>query len=449
MPMQIISRIKKSLPVLLGLLILWVGLFFYATVLNKSNQEINNYIPEKANFVFTMKVKDFIKSATYSLIFNSRDQELLNVFEIFLNKQRTDDNSTNIFGIDFTQDFTVYGIDYKEGQAYVVVFDLMNPDNFDSNVVKLVSKNQVCLRKENIGFIANYFGKEKINQEELKLFLQNLKSKSKSKTDRKQKELFNVTLRDFKINDEFKVKNGNIDSEIKDHEMQLNGEFTTYSKNYQTSNWTLIPNGLHIENSLISNAMQDSLQAYLIKIGISLKRIDRISMNYYGVEIQETDKGVIFTPLFDLLLTFKEEYNFNEVFKDLTYLNEFGFEKEKNVIHAGKLNYFIDSIDRTTFFIGNHENKVVRRKSKSLFSISGEITNLTTIKGGGFLINSVVGMFPPFKASKNMFEKVKSINLEAIPKNNKVAISGKIEFKEKKYVYNEFLRFYLTLQGEY
>lgn len=446
--MLIINQIKKSLPVFIGLLILWAGLFFYASILNKSNEDLKHYIPEDANFVMNFEVKNFIKSATYSLIFNSKDQDLLNTFDLFLSKQRKGKGKTKEIGIDFTQDIVLFGKKHKKGQVYVVLFNILSKKRFDRNIRYYLSDKQQTLRKGNIGFIATYHGKNKINKQELIALLEGIEYNENTVKPTKVKEFFKMDFNNYAVNENFNINRGQISTLIKDHHLQMKGDFSMNNSEYQVSKWTLIPAGLHLENSLLTKNMQDSLRSYFTKMGIDYHEIDRFSMNYYGVEIQETDKGVIFTPLFDLLLTFKEKYVFSNMFKDLSYLKEFGFEKEKNVLHAGQIHYFIDSIDQQTFFIGNHENQVVARKSKTIFNINGDLTNLTNIKGGGFIMNSVIGMFPPFKASKNIFEKVKTIDIQASAEDRHVKLKGNIEMKDNQYLYNEFLRFYLTLKGE-
>ena len=55
--MQVFQFLKRTLPVLIGILILWFGLFFYATILNRSNDDISRMVTKDANFVFQVNVK--------------------------------------------------------------------------------------------------------------------------------------------------------------------------------------------------------------------------------------------------------------------------------------------------------------------------------------------------------------------------------------------------------
>lgn len=446
--MQAFHFLKRTLPVLIGILILWFGLFFYATILNQSNTDITRLVPADANFVFKANVKDFVKSSAYSLIFNSKDQALLNAFEIYLEKQRKGDQETNRFGIDFTQDLTIFGKNYKGGEVYVMIFNLFKPEDFKKNTLPLLNDKQTLLQKENIGIVLTYFGKNKVTKNELDTFLAQLDfSDSYKKAPDASKGFCNLSMSDFRVNDKIHVKKGEIRSRVDENKLIVDGEFTTKSKDYEVSRWTLIPNGLHIENSLISSAMQDTMRKYLLQIGISIEQVDRISMNYYGTEIQETEKGIMFTPIFDLLLTFKAAYSLQDIFHDVRFLEELGFEKENNIIHAGKLDYYIDSVDQRTLFVGNQLKQVVHRRSKTLFYVSGDIANLTSIKGGGF-ISSFIELLPPFKASKNLFKNIQAVNFQAVPTGDKVVVSGEMTFKDEAYLYNEFLRFFLTLKGE-
>lgn len=445
--MQLVHSLRKYLPVLIGLLILWAGLFFYSSVLNKANQRINQIVPENANFVFHLNAKEFLKSSTYSLIFNSKDQKLLNALEAYINKSRKGTGKTNDFGIDFMQDMCVFGQNFNGGQLYVMVFSLTQPEVFDKNAFYNMDDNQASFRRNEIGMIATYYGKKKISSQKISEHLSNIQFKSYT-IPLERKNFFDMSLRQFKVNDNFHITDGKITSNIDDKALNVKGSFQTNERDYEVSNWTLIPDGFHIENSLISNAVQDSIQKYLYKIGISVGELDRISMNYYGIEVQEAETGILFTPVMDLLLTFKEDYKMQDIFKDTSYLNELGFEKVGNKILAGDITYTLDSLDSKTFFLGNHLNQVVRRKSRGLFEISGDASTLTSIKGGGFIVN-FIELLPPFKASKNLFEKIDYIHFEAIPdKNNLVEVQGSLKVKEGAYIYNEFLRFFLTSKGE-
>jgi hypothetical protein len=440
---------KKVIPVLLGLIFLWISLYLYAVINNKSSQKALDYIPKESNFLFKLNSKKFFKSTSYSMLFNSKDQDLLSSFENFMDKRKTGTGKKNDFGIDFLSDVVVFGEKVNEGQNFVVVFELMNPELFVENLPNFLGKNQSFALDGNTGFILTHFSSVKINQIELKKYLnQIIKNKHLSKYSPQKSDFMSLKLDGFKINENYIAKKGKLISYIDEKELKLEGEIELENAKSLNVKLSLLNSGFHFETCLISKTIQDSIHAYLAKIGFNSPEIDRISINYYGVELQESStSGLIVSPIFDLLLTFKKDFKTNDFLGDFKMLKDLGYKLEGNTIVANKINYFVDSIDSRNLFIGCHLDKVVKRKNNLLLALNGDATMLTSIKGGGFL-SSIVQVLPPFKSSKNLFDSFQEINLVSKQNKNKVEIQGKIQVKENKFIYNEFLRFYLTFIGE-
>jgi hypothetical protein len=439
---------KKVIPVLLGLIFLWISLYIYASISNKSSQKALDYVPKQSNFLFKLNSKKFFKSTTYSLLFNSKDQELISSFENFMDKRREGTGKSDDFGIDFLSDVVIFGEKTSDGQNYVVVFNLMNPELFLKNMPSFLSNNQSFALDGNTGFVLTNFSTQKINNSSLKNYLNKIiKKKHLTKYAAEKSDFMSLKLNGFRVNDDYIAKNGNLTSFINEQELNLKGSLVLENPKDLKVEWSLIKAGFHIETCLISKTIQDSIHSYLDKIGFNSPEIERISLNYYGVELQESSKGLLVAPVFDLLLTFKKEFNQKEFLGDFKMLSEMGYKLEENLISANKINYFIDSIDSKNLFIGCHLNQVVKRKNNILFEMNGDASKLTDIKGGGF-IASFVQVLPPFKSSKNLFSSLEEIHLVSKQIEDKVEIDGKIKVKDDKFLYNEFLRFYLGFIGE-
>lgn len=455
--MKVFSFIKKLFPPLIGLLILWSALLIYSFVLNKHDEKANAYIPKDANFVFKMSFKDFLKSSTYSLIFNSQDQELLNSFEAFLNKQRQGKGKSNDYGIDFLSDFTLFGQKFKQGQNYVMIFKLVNPKKFTKNLPHYLNQNQAIAVQGDLGVLVTHYSESKISKSSLTAYAQGVfEHKREYNFAYGEREMFHVNLKDYLVNKDLTISKGEISSTITETEFDIDGELDLAVKNYSNRRWSLIPalsdNPLHIENSIFSRAMQDSIQNYMEMMGISSPAINHISLNYYGVKVQftsETDLGIIITPIFDLIVTFDKPYSVDSIFKNSDKIEKFGFKRVNNAIYAGEVKYKIREIDSTTLYIGNNNELVIKRNHNDLFKISGDISRLTKFEGGGFMLNSIISSYPPYKASKDLFEGIRRVNLVITPQNNKILIKGRFNFRKDHYLFNDLLKFYLNMKGEY
>ena len=463
MPMKVFLIFKKVIPFFLGILFLWSSLLIFSSLANKSSQNAAYYIPENSNFSFKLNIKDFLKSSTYSMIFKSKDQGLLNSLQKYLSKSKERIDENNYIGIDFTSDIYVYGEEFENGQNYVVLFNLLNPSSFSKNIPSLLDDNQSFEQTKDVGMIVTHFSKGAKNHnlsKKLKAYLSKvIKNKGKFRYEKQvikeaedivldKTDFFEINLNSFNFNDDIKSRKGKISCKLDEKSLDIIGQVKMINPPLIESKWTLISDGFHLETAMISNAIQDSIQKYLSKIGVKTPSIQRISLNYYGMELQDSDKGLIAAPVFDILLTFKEDYKISQIFKDFSILQSLGYEKENNkMISADKINYYIDSIDTKNLFIGRNLKQVIRKKNNTLFELVGNPKNLTTLKGGGF-ITSFIQVFPPFKASNDFFASIEKIHIKSKQINKDVEIFGELKFKNEYYLYNEFLKFYLTMKGD-
>ena len=462
MPMKVFLIFKKVIPFFLGILFLWSSLLIFSSLANKSSQNAAYYIPENSNFSFKLNIKDFLKSSTYSMIFKSKDQGLLNSLQKYLIKSKDGIDNKDI-GIDFTSDIYIYGEEFENGQNYVILFNLLNPRSFRKNIPSLLDKNQSFEQTKDVGMIVTHFTKGAKNNninKKLKAYLSKvIKNKGKFRAEKQavkdpddlvlnKTDFFEINVNSFTFNDDIKSKKGKILGKLNEKSLDIIGQIKMINPPLIESKWTLISDGFHLETAMISNAIQDSIQKYFNKIGIKTPNIQRISMNYYGMELQESDDGLVIAPMFDLLLTFKDDFKINQIFEDFSILESLGYEKVGNkMISANKLNYYIDSIDSKNLFLGKNLKQVIRKKNNTLFEIVGDQKALTTIKGGGF-ITSFIQVIPPFKASKNLFASIEKIHIKSKQINKDVEIFGELKFKNNYYLYNEFLKFYLTMKGD-
>ncbi|MES2589466.1 MAG: hypothetical protein V4622_10830 [Bacteroidota bacterium] len=411
-----------------------------------------------------LKTKDFLKSAAYNLVFKTKDQILVTSLDNYRKKLSQDEDGINRLGINFGSEVIIFGEEFEGGQNFVALVELSKPDLFKKNISDFLASNQTFEVKNDIGFIVTHFSDKTISKSKLQHYLKSLKQRKKSESFDNLKgssskssstnlnplssdSFFDLNFDSFTFNDEIQSKKGKISCKINETSMDFSGQISMLNPPLIESKWSLISDGLHIETAMISNAIQDSIQKYFSKIGLKTPNIQRISMNYYGMELQEGDKGLVLAPVFDLLLTFKDDYNVDEIFSDFSILESFGFEKENKIISTNGINYFIDRIDDKNLFLGCNLKNVIHRKNNTLFEVNGEVTRLTTLKGGGF-ITSFVQVLPPFKSSKNLLSSIDKIHIKSKQINKRVELFGNVTFKKDRYSYNELLRFYLGFIGE-
>jgi hypothetical protein len=108
--------------------------------------------------------------------------------------------------------------------------------------------------------------------------------------------------------------------------------------------------------------------------------------------------------------------------------------------------YTLRILDDFTLFFGSNTANLLQEKNSDLFLLEGDLTNLTEINGGGLM---AVGLnfYPPYKASKTLFQSLSVAEIKFKSVNGKNKLSGKFEFKNEKTVVTEMLRFLLTLNN--
>ena len=394
--------------------------------------------PIKIKLNFYQKTKTLCLNWILKIFWNPqlivwfKDQKLLNSLQAFLDKQKKGTGKSNDFGINFFSDVIFFGEKNHIGQFNVLLVNLINEDKFSKNLPFFLDDNQSFSIKNNVGIIATYFGKKTIDKSKIDSYIATLKINKNNKHAKQNKnELINVSLTNYEINDLFIISKGQINSEIDDKEMKLKGEIKIKQKMLNPLKWTLIEDynlrPFHLEASFVSKSIKDSIHNYLTTFGINIPNFNAFALNYYGIEIQETELGLIFSPKFDLILNFKDSISKELIFKDKEKLLKLGFDYRKNYIKAGNLEYSIDLLDNKTLFLGSNKNLVRSNKKSILLKISGDIGKLTEIKGGGF-IKSIINVIPSFKAAKDFFSSIQEFKIAITPKkDNLLFVRGNIK----------------------
>jgi hypothetical protein len=451
--MKKILGIFKYTPVIIGLIIIWVSVLSFSMLFKNENKRQLQLVPETNSFVFKLKFKDFLKSATYSMIFNSKDQKLLNTFQLFIKEQQKLQNKDNDFGINFFSDVLIFNEKYEKGDIYTIVVNLIDKNKFSQNLPAFLTNNQALTIKNEVGIIATYSGRNSNMKAEMENYLDRLSIKQKVKVNNiaKENEFFNLTLNDYFINKNFEIKKGEISSEINERELNISGSFHLKKPFKRPRKWTLRQEyelrPFHVETSFFSPSVQDTLQNFLSKVGLKVPKIEGVSMNYYGLDIQDNEMGIIFTPRFDMILHFENKIKNEDLFFDREQLLKFGFDYNGVYLKAGDIHYAIEKLDERTLFIGFNRNLITKKNDRILMKISGDLGKITEISGGGF-VQSMINIIPPYKAAKDFFLTTEEFKITMAPRSNYLLfIRGNIKIQEKFYFYNEFLKFYMTLKG--
>lgn len=386
------------------------------------------------------------------MVFESKDQELIDKFHFFIKSQKKDQLIDEL-GIDYFSELVIFGVKMENQQVIVFSFLLSNKNIFEKQFSNYFNNKFVHYSTENIGFIA-FSTSNKVSNSALKNYLKSLKkSKTNISKSNNDKLLLNFNMNNSTLNNDYFIKKGNIYSTFSENSLEFRGKIYLKNSFVRPRKWTLKQEyELHpfkVENFLLDKPMKDTIQQFLNKSGLYTPPITGFTFNYYGLDIQDHESGLVFTPKFDMILHFDIEIEKSQLYFDSEKLRRMGFSYDGNKLIAGDILYTVEKLDEKTLFIGFNRNIVVIRENYNLLKISGNPAKLTDINGGGF-IQSMINIVPEYKASKTLFNSMNRCELRITPKNNHLLfVRGNIEFFEQKYLYNEMLRFYLTINGIY
>jgi hypothetical protein len=239
---------------------------------------------------------------------------------------------------------------------------------------------------------------------------------------------------------------GQMSVQLLSNELILDGEFAT-QKNISQSNWTLKKDGFHLLCGIIPENYADTLQSLMNAKGFNLPKISRFSVNYRGTNIGENN----ILPDGDLLLSFESKLDKKALVENQKPWQKLGFVVEASTANGLLLiredkAYTLRILDDFTLFFGSNTANLLQEKNSDLFLLEGDLTNLTEINGGGLM---AVGLnfYPPYKASKTLFQSLSVAEIKFKSVNGKNNLTGKFAFKNEKTVVTEMLRFLLTLNN--
>jgi hypothetical protein len=441
--MQLEFKLKRILPVLFGLLFLWGTLILSEFLFAKISNENALYIPQSAEMVVKIDAKSFFQSAIYDVFLDDKDKEVFAQIEK-LAQSNFDNSPWKDAGIDLLSDVIYFENTVSGGKISGFLFNLTNPKSFNSNISSLVSKNQYYSSNENVGILISKTAG--VTEKQAKNFVSSALKKKNMQPKAFTAETKEGQILSVSTSSKSPFGKGQMNVQLLSNQLILEGEFTAQN-NISTSKWTLKKDGFHLLCGVVPDNFADTLQSKMNADGFNLPKIKRFSVNYRGTNIGENN----ILPDGDLLLKFESKLD-----KKAMVENQIPWQKMGFVIEASTPNglllikeekaYTLRILDDFTLFLGSNTSNLLQKKNTDLFLLEGDLTNITEINGGG-LMTVGLNFYPPYKASKTLFQSLSVAEIKFKSMNGKNTLTGKFEFKNEKTVITEMLRFLLTLKN--
>ncbi len=447
------NKIKSVVTSLLLLSFLWILFFIVRFVYEESDKTNLNYIPKNAIIALKIDGKELIKSSFSSILFESQDENTIRKIREFIQSQDFENNKYD--GLNILSQIVVFSAPLKNGDVLGFSLNLEDPDAFKAVIGESKNKNQFVEVIDNVGFILIALNESSISNSDLSTyFTKNIKNNSQRKSNfsKADNSSIQVYTKGKLFGESSCFNSSQINLQMLKSGFELDGDFTIAKSKIENIPSKILlktsKNNFHFSSSIITSALQDSLNVQLKKLNYNLPDFKAISFNYKGVSIINDDSGMHPLPHIDLLMEFKKDFDIDAFLKEAEFVNQIeGSYFNYQLKIAGKT-YYINQINKTTVSIGSTKNlETVENKTNQLFSVKGNLSSILKIEGGGMIV-SFLEVVPLFKSTKELFANVYdfdiTVNKESI---TKAKLIGKLDFKKNVSSFNEITKFILGNQN--
>lgn len=436
------TKFRKIGSSLLFLMLLSALFFLFSTsryLIQEVPSSNADYIPDNALIVARIDGKMISENTLFSVLMESKDEEISQLLNEFLNARREDDQKLKDPGIHLLSDLFYVQIPVEDEKVNCILVNLTSKDKFldqpkgDSKTVRVAN--------DEIGLII-------MRSEQSKLDRKKLIAAGKKIVNSKSTESFRSNKQDFaqiSWRESSSLPYSNFVIGALDNELIFSGSFQFDQKaSGAFPNQVLKPQGFHICSNLIDNAISDTLTYMLTEIGVELPQFESFSLNYYGAKVINHSTGFFVVPQMDLIMKFKENVSIKELFEDEELRTMLDYKQDKRSIWFQKEQLYFKQLSPTTIYLGVHENpKLVTPEPDELISINGELEPLMNVEGGG-LMTAFLEMIPAFKAGKRLSANSKEIHIRLTRiSKGEGSIEGNLKFEKGCYPMSEAMRFVL------
>lgn len=447
------NKIKSVVTSLLLVSFLWILFFIVRFAYEESDKTNLNYIPKNAIIALKIDGKELIKSSFSSILFESQDENTIRKIREFIQTQ--DFENKKYDGLNILSQIVVFSAPLKNGDVLGFSLNLEDPDAFKSVIGESKNKNQFVEVIDNVGFILIALNESSISNADLSTyFTKHIKNNSQRKSNfsKTNNSAIQVYTKGKLFGESSCFNSSQINLQMLKSGFELNGDFTIAKSTTENIPSKILlktsKNDFHFSSSIITSALQDSLNVQLKKLNYNLPDFKAISFNYKGVSIINDDSGMHPLPHVDLLMEFKKNFDIDAFLKEAEFVNQIdGSYFNYQLKIAGKT-YYINQINNTTVSIGSTKNlETVENKTNQLFSVKGNLSSILKIEGEGMIV-SFLEVVPLFKSTKELFANVHdfdiTVNKESI---TKAKLNGKLDFKKNVSSFNEITKFILGNQN--
>ena len=451
------SGIKSILNIFactLLIIAVWFTIYFSGLIISKTYNENLLFIPKNAYFALRIDGRKISETTFFSVLLDSKDEEILNLFSDVLNKGTTGEKQFKNTGINIFSDFVFFKINRDGLELNGILFNLLNPEAFEMNIGSTLSSSQTLLVRDRTGLILSATDSG-ISKERLRQISKSILQKKTTPHQFKHLNHSNESL--FAELHFHKSVYGGSAKQFHDLDLKFDQQGSAFSldgtmnileqfKEHELSH-KLQSKGFHLTSRIFAKEWADSIKSLLKFLPVELPEIRAFSLNYEGVNVINHSSGFFVLPQMELIIQCAEEFSIKELVESGNLQTELDYKLVNGSIFIQEEQLFYRQLSPRSFYIGRSNNPVLSEVDENvIFEIDGKLEHLVNIKGGG-LMTAFLEMLPIFKASKELARSSEGINLRVERLSpSKCEVKGEMIFKESKLPMTEVMRFMLLGQ---
>lgn len=436
--MQKQSILKKLIPVIIILTIIWSIFFISKRVLEKPINDNLNFLPSDALWSIQIDLRKLVDKGMESIVFGEEDRELQSLIQEIAQNKEIEIQDYKDYGIEINSSLLLFELNNKN--IIGAIINLTNTRAFNKNVPNDLNSNMVCLSQGDVGLLLVSTDKM-TKSKKLSEIASEIMSSQNEKSEKSPQLITFKIHKGNSLSDE--LEKGEINLESTNNSVSINGKLITTNSYINNQFQSLKPADFHIDLGIIPKELNQKAHKAL---GFSLPLITSISVNYKHSELITEPKTVVGVNA-DFLIGFKNAVNCDSIIYTIINSTD-AFRIDNSHLSLNESVYNYKQINSKTIYIGNNSFNADNLSTQNvLLKISGNPAAITTIKGES-LSRRLLSIIPIFKASEQLANSIDEIDLEIKPQDNlNNLIQGEIIFKKDHYTINEILKFLIVVRN--
>lgn len=443
--MLALRKLLKGAIIVLLCFFTWVTIRMSGYILSDFPNDNLHFVPKNANFAIRLDGRVLGENVLFSLLLNSKDEELIDLL-----KARREDISgsqNSLSGVNPLSDVVLFSVKI-EGTNYMgALFNLLDHKKFSAEMPEKIGTHAAIAVKENVGLIL--FNKTTSSGKIQKIAANYFNDNAQFDHHYFEMESTDQQFGDIHLHDGDASNEHEIAMALMEDGQSFNVKGTYDSKHAistSSSPYFLKPEGFHFSNYMLPVHWADSIdQAIQSLVSVQLPPIKALSLNYRGIDIINHPSGFVPLPDMDLVVELQDTFGVQNFIRAYVEQHNFQCTVEDHWLEIeGKRMYF-KQLGPNTIYFGRKENpNFIKSDETTLVKVKGSLAPINKIQGGGFM-TGLLAITPAFQASKTLSDRTEYVDFEIKKISAKHAkISGEMKFKEGNSPINELMRFLLV-----